>query len=1144
MTLKKRGVYSCLLLWLLAFGVANNAAALLISMTSDSNFNVDFPNSGPVFQCNHESFIITNNDGATYSNLWVTLGSFTNTTTMQLGNGDPGQYPLSTLTNNGTIAAFFFVQANNNPGTGNSTYNNRFTVSVYKGYPATGTLLASSNFVMTVRNTIAASANKINSVTFTPTNNPVVGGIVKISVYGDTGGVGSGNLMDFTGASWTNWNGAAFQLIACNISVTNGTAPAFNQYLTNGLSATANSHFTGNGNLYQADYYFRAIATTPTTTPISPISYIGSGANNMKHTSLNAGVLPDVLAATNKTTLGFAVTSTQAYTNTIVTFTLHVTNASTAYDVTLDRFVNTLPTNFTYVANSSTFNGLPVLDPTNINQVLTWSQPYTYTVPAGTVRDFSFQAVVASVNVPVFFTNSCAGYVENTLIDTTLNTSDNVPATEVVRALIAPTAANISTNTLENQTLNAVAPGVLANTAEPNGFSATVVSYTQPAHGGVTVNGDGSYIYVPTAYYWGADAFTFTITNQNGRISTATNNITVIWVNQPPYFTKGADQSALENSGAQTVANWANGISVGTNDPVQTLTFQISNNNSNLFSAQPQISSSGTLTYTPAAFAHGTATVTVYLKDDGGTANGGSDTSGSQTFTVTVNAVNQPPYFTIGADQTVLEDAGAQTIANWATGISSGTNDPAQVLTFHVSDNNSNLFSVQPAISSSGILTFTPAADANGSATVTVYLTDDGGTANGGNDISASQTFSINVTAVNDPPTINPISDVTVVEDWTRQTVNFNGITIGPTNENGQSILSITATSSNPSLIPNPTVNYTSANTNGSLTFTPATNSFGVATITVVVKDDGGTANGGVDSVTNIFTVSLLGLTNDWFGGSNLVVDIFDAAGGSASQTNYRGVLDVPATSGNPFVIKPTGLAADFNSQSNYTWTIATTTRGIENFATNKIIFDASAFTNDMAGGYFTVTLSPDGGSVELNFVGNRGPAADAALYSRAFNTAIRIPIANLLTNYTTDPDGDARILVSAGGSTNGSIITTNSLFINFGPTNNFTESFPYVIRDNRAYRSGDTVLYATNWITILAIPTVGYANTITPHGDGSLSIKFAGIPRYAYDIQRATNPSGPWNTIFTTNAPPNGIWIYVDSSPPQPVAFYRTQQH
>ena len=59
--------------------------------------------------------------------------------------------------------------------------------------------------------------------------------------------------------------------------------------------------------------------------------------------------------------------------------------------------------------------------------------------------------------------------------------------------------------------------------------------------------------------------------------------------------------------------------------------------------------------------------------DNGGTANGGVDTSArSQTFTITVNPVNDAPSFTKGADQTVNEDAGAQSVAGWATAISGG----------------------------------------------------------------------------------------------------------------------------------------------------------------------------------------------------------------------------------------------------------------------------------------------------------------------------------------------------------------------------------------------------------------------------------------------------------------------------------------
>ena len=69
----------------------------------------------------------------------------------------------------------------------------------------------------------------------------------------------------------------------------------------------------------------------------------------------------------------------------------------------------------------------------------------------------------------------------------------------------------------------------------------------------------------------------------------------------------------------------------------------VTNNNNALFSAQPAVSPAGTLTFTPAPNASGAATVTVKLKDGSGTANGGQDTSGTQTFQITVAAANDAP---------------------------------------------------------------------------------------------------------------------------------------------------------------------------------------------------------------------------------------------------------------------------------------------------------------------------------------------------------------------------------------------------------------------------------------------------------------------------------------------------------------------
>src|SRR5204862_7910267 len=116
--------------------------------------------------------------------------------------------------------------------------------------------------------------------------------------------------------------------------------------------------------------------------------------------------------------------------------------------------------------------------------------------------------------------------------------------------------------------------------------------------------------------------------------------------------------------------------------------------------------------------------------------------------------------FTKGPNQTVAPGAGAQTVANWATAISAGPGDGSQALNFIVNNSNNALFAVQPAVSAGGTLTYTLVASPSGSATVTVALHDDGGTANGGVDTSASQTFTITVTG----PVSVSIADAGVVE--------------------------------------------------------------------------------------------------------------------------------------------------------------------------------------------------------------------------------------------------------------------------------------------------------------------------------------------------------------------------------------------
>jgi hypothetical protein len=172
---------------------------------------------------------------------------------------------------------------------------------------------------------------------------------------------------------------------------------------------------------------------------------------------------------------------------------------------------------------------------------------------------------------------------------------------------------------------------------------------TPPSHGtllGVAPN----LTYHPNLNYNsvdGLDSFTFKANdtklpyNNPGRDSnTATVSITVTPVNDRPSFTKGPNQSVSKNSGPHTVPAWATNFSPGpANESSQTILAYhvVSNTNPSLFSAAPAISTNGTLTYTSANGATGTATIGVTVQDNGGTLNGGLDTSDPpQTFTITV----------------------------------------------------------------------------------------------------------------------------------------------------------------------------------------------------------------------------------------------------------------------------------------------------------------------------------------------------------------------------------------------------------------------------------------------------------------------------------------------------------------------------
>ena len=346
--------------------------------------------------------------------------------------------------------------------------------------------------------------------------------------------------------------------------------------------------------------------------------------------------------------------------------------------------------------------------------------------------------------------------------------------------------------------------------------------------------------------------YNVTISATNGGGTGSAILVLSVAVNGPPSFTKGANQSVSMDSGLRTVVGWATAISAGPpSENGQIVTFAVSSDNTALFSVQPAVSTNGSLTFTPAVHATGTANVTVTAMDNGGTAGGGTDTSAPQFFTITIQT-NKAPSFVKGGNRTSGDSIGAVTVNGWATVISPGAGESGQTVSFSATNDNNALFSAQPAVSSTGTLTYT-VAGMGGVATVSVSAMDNGGTENGGVNSSAVQTFTITIVGVNDAPSFTVGPNVSVRHNVGAQSIVgwATDISAGPPDESSQTVsFSCTNTQNNlfttqPSISPG-----------GVLTFTPHPVNSGTATVTATLQDSGGTLDGGVDTVTKQFTIT------------------------------------------------------------------------------------------------------------------------------------------------------------------------------------------------------------------------------------------------------------------------------------------------
>jgi hypothetical protein len=233
----------------------------------------------------------------------------------------------------------------------------------------------------------------------------------------------------------------------------------------------------------------------------------------------------------------------------------------------------------------------------------------------------------------------------------------------------------------------------------------------------------------------------------------------------------------------------------------------------------------------------GPVTITLTLTDSGLPLPVASATT---SFNVTVTAINDVPTISAIANQIINEDSptsplpftigdletgGSLTCAGSVTGTSSNTTRIP----------NANIVVSGTAPNCNVIVT--PAPNQNGGpVTITLTLTDSGLPLPVA---TAIRTFTVNITAINDNPTISAVANQTINEDTLTALLPF---TIGDLETGGTLTCagSVTRASSNTTIIPNANIVVTGTAPNCNVRVTPAANqNGGPVTITLTVTDTG-----------------------------------------------------------------------------------------------------------------------------------------------------------------------------------------------------------------------------------------------------------------------------------------------------------------
>ena len=306
-----------------------------------------------------------------------------------------------------------------------------------------------------------------------------------------------------------------------------------------------------------------------------------------------------------------------------------------------------------------------------------------------------------------------------------------------------PVAANDSFTGSENTPLNGNLLADNGNGAdsdpENQTLSVTAGTFTTAQGGSVTISANGDFTYTPAAGFSGIDSFGYSVNDGNGGSDTGTATINVGAVNAPPVLTNNGatinEDTALvltstmlnatdaDNTAAQLVFA-LNAIPANGDLLRNAVVLSVSDT----FTMQDVLD--GLISYQPEANHNGAAGFTFTVTD-------GETTLPAETFTITINAVNDAP---VAADDAFSGTQDTQITGNVLSDNGNGADSDPENHTLSVT---AGTFTTAQGgsitVSTDGGFNYVPLANFNGTDSF-AYTVIDG---NGGSD-TATVTFTVN----------------------------------------------------------------------------------------------------------------------------------------------------------------------------------------------------------------------------------------------------------------------------------------------------------------------------------------------------------------------------------------------------------------